>query len=142
MDDHWRQIARELPKFQARAEAGMTDSLHLERPTGKTIRVDGKTVPEMETVWPPPGDPTPRFGKVQSQQSYPSQPEVGGGTVTLAVFEVHIPVGADIIPRVDDVFVVDESQDQALKGSRFRVRVDPSKTWRTARRFNCEEYTA
>lgn len=110
----------------------MTDSLHLEHPTGETIRVDGKTVPVMETVWS-------GLGKVQSQQSYPSQPEVGGGTVTLAVFEVHIPVGAEVAPLVDDVFVVDVSRDMALAGSRFRVRVDPSKTWRTARRFNVEE---
>lgn len=133
--DHWGQIERELPGMQARAERGMTDSLRLEHPTGNTIRVDGKTVPEMVTVWA-------GRGKVQSQQSYPSQPEVGGGTVTLAIFEVHIPVSADVTPLVDDVFVVESSRDQALTGTRFRVRVDPSKTWRTARRFNCEEWSA
>lgn len=120
---------------QRMAESLMTDSLRLEHPTGKTIRVDGKTVPVMETVWS-------GLGKVQSQQSYPSQPEVGGGTVTLAVFEVHIPVGAEVAPLVDDVFVVDVSRDMALAGSRFRVRVDPAKTWRTARRFNVEELIA
>lgn len=135
MDDHWRQIERELPGFQARAEAGMTDSLRLDRPTGETERVDGVTVPVVEPVWS-------GRGKVQSQQSYPSQPEVGGGTVTLAVFEVHIPVHAEVTPLVDDVFVIVESRDPALVGSRFRVRVDPSKTWRTARRFNVEEWTA
>lgn len=133
--DHWGQIERALPGMQALAEQGMADVLRLEHPTGNTIRVDGKTVPEMVTVWS-------GRGKVQSQQSYPSQPEVGGGTVTLAIFEVHIPVSADVTPLVDDVFVVESSRDQALTGTRFRVRVDPSKTWRTARRFNCEEWSA
>lgn len=133
--DHWGQIERALPGMQALAEQGMADVLRLEHPTGNTVRVDGKTVPEMVTVWS-------GRGKVQSQQSYPSQPEVGGGTVTLAIFEVHIPVSADVTPLVDDVFVVESSRDQALTGTRFRVRVDPSKTWRTARRFNCEEWSA
>ena len=134
--DHWGEIARALPFMQSLAEQGMTDSLSLVRPTGEFVRdEDGNTVPEMVAVWSGPG-------KVQSQQSYPSQPEVGGGTITLAVFEVHIPVGADVSPRVDDVFVVEASRDQALTGSRFRVRVDPSKTWRTARRYNVEEVVA
>lgn len=128
-------IERELPKMQAHAESFMTDQLRLEHPTGETVRVDGVTVPEMVEVWS-------GLGKVQSQQSYPSQPEVGGGTVTLATFEVHIPVDAEVTPRVDDVFVVESSRDPALVGSRFRVRVDPSKTWRTARRYNVEELTA
>lgn len=129
------KIAEAVERGRVNAEQLMTDSLHLEHPTGNTIRVDGKTVPEMVTVWS-------GRGKVQSQQPYPSQPEVGGGTLTLAVFEVHIPVSADVAPLVDDVFVVDESRDRALQGSRFRVRVDPSKTWRTARRYNVEELTA
>lgn len=129
------RMDRTIKLGQRWAEQMMTDSLRLEHPTGETIRVDGKTVPVMETVWSGPG-------KVQSQQSYPSQPEVGGGTLTLAVFEVHIPVGAEVVPLVDDVFVVDASRDQALTGSRFRVRVDPSKTWRTARRYNVEELVA
>src|SRR5690606_30232489 len=99
------------------------------------LPIYGNTVPEMVTVWTGPG-------KVQSQQSYPSQPEVGGGTITLAIFEVHIPVGASARPLVDDVFHVVDSRDMALVGSRFRVRVDPSKTWRTSRRYNVEEVTA
>ena len=128
-------ISEAVSRGRVHAESLMVDSLRLDRPTGETKRVDGVTVPVMEAVWA-------GKGKVQSQQSYPSQPEVGGGTVTLAVFEVHIPVHADVTPRVDDVFVVVSSRDPALVGSRFRVRVDPSKTWRTARRFNVEEWTA
>lgn len=135
MSDFAAKIAEAITLSRIHAEALMTDSLRLEHPTGNTVRVDGKTVPEMVTVWS-------GRGKVQSQQSYPSQPEVGGGTATLAIFEVHIPVGADVAPLVDDVFVVESSRDQALTGTRFRVRVDPSKTWRTARRFNCEEWSA
>lgn len=126
------RMDRTIKMGQRWAEQLMTDSLRLERPTGETERVDGVTVPVMAPVWS-------GKGKVQSQQSYPSQPEVGGGTMTLAVFEVHIPVDADVAPLVDDVFVVDVSRDQALTDSRFRVRVDPSKTWRTARRYNVEE---
>ena len=129
------QIEAVLERGRRAAEVLMTDSLRLDRPTGRTIRVDGVTVPEMETVWS-------GAGKVQSQQSYPSQPEVGGGTATLAVFEVHIPVMAEVAPLVDDVFVIIESRDPALAGTRFRVRVDPNKTWRTARRINCEEVVA
>lgn len=128
-------IQEAVTRGRQHAESLMVDTLHLERPTGRTVRVDGVTVPEMETVWSGPG-------KAQSHQAYPSQPEVGGGTVTLAVFEVHIPVHADVVPLVDDVFVVDASQDPVLVGSRFRVRVDPSKTWRTARRYNVEELVA
>lgn len=129
------RMDRTIRMGQRWAEQMMVDQLRLDRPTGETERVDGKTVPVMEPVWS-------GKGKVQSQQSYPSQPEVGGGTATLAVFEVHIPVHADVTPRVDDVFVVEASRDPALIGSRFRVRVDPSKTWRTARRFNVEEVVA
>ena len=136
MSDFAAKIAEAVERGRVNAEALMTDSLSLVRPTGEFVRdEDGNTVPETVVVWSGPG-------KVQSQQSYPSQPEVGGGTITLAVFEVHIPVGADVSPRVDDVFVVDESRDQALTGSRFRVRVDPSKTWRTSRRYNVEEYVS
>lgn len=131
-----------LARGQDAAEAGMTDVMHLERPTGRTVQVDGRTVPEMETVWPPPEDPGRGRGKTQSQQSYPSQPEAGGGTTTLAVFEVHISARDPFVVLVDDEFVVDTSQDLALVGTRFRVRVDPSKTWRTARRFNVEEVVA
>lgn len=129
------KIQEAVERGRVNAEQLMTDILRLEHPTGNTVRVDGKTVPEMVTVWS-------GRGKVQSQQSYPSQPEVGGGTVTLAIFEVHIPVSAAVTPLVDDAFVVEASRDQALVGTRFRVRVDPSKTWRTARRFNCEEWSA
>ena len=136
MNDFAAKIAEVVERGRINAEALMTDSLSLARPTGEFVRdEDGNTVPETVTVWS-------GSGKVQSQQSYPSQPEVGGGTITLAVFEVHIPVDAVVSPRVDDVFVVDASRDQALTGSRFRVRVNPSKTWRTARRYNVEEYVA
>lgn len=136
MSEFAAKIAEAITLGRVNAEALMTDSLSLVRPTGEFVRDgDGNTVPETVAVWSGPG-------KVQSQQSYPSQPEVGGGTVTLAVFEVHIPVDAVVSPRVDDVFVVDASRDQALTGSRFRVRVDPSKTWRTARRYNVEEVVA
>lgn len=130
------RIAEAAERGRVLAESLMTDSLTLVRPTGEVVRdAEGNTVPETVLVWSGPG-------KVQSQQSYPSQPEVGGGTFTLAVFEVHIPIHAEVTPRVDDLFVVGESRDPALVGSRFRVRVDPSKTWRTARRFNCEEVVA
>lgn len=136
MNDFAARIAEVVERGRVNAEALMTDSLELQRPTGEYVRDEGgNTVPEMVTVWSGPG-------KVQSQQSYPSQPEVGGGTITLAIFEVHIPVGADVSPRVDDVFYVVDSRDMALVGSRFRVRVDPSKTWRTSRRYNVEEVTA
>lgn len=136
MNDFAAKIAEVVERGRINAEALMTDSLELQRPTGEYVRdSDGNTVPEMVTVWT-------GLGKVQSQQSYPSQPEVGGGTITLAIFEVHIPVGASARPLVDDVFHVVDSRDMALVGSRFRVRVDPSKTWRTSRRYNVEEVTA
>lgn len=136
MNDFAAKIAEVVERGRINAEALMTDALELQRPTGEYVRdSDGNTVPEMVTVWSGPG-------KVQSRQSYPSQPEVGGGTITLAIFEVHIPVGADVSPRVDDVFYVVDSRDMALVGSRFRARVDPSKTWRTSRRYNVEEVTA
>ena len=129
------QIDALTARGQAAAAALMVDALHLERPTGRTIRVDGTTVPERETVWT-------GHGKVQSQQSYPSQPGAGGGTTTLATFEVHIPATDPVEVLVDDVFVVDTSRDATLAGQRLRVRVDPVKTWRTARRFNCEVIVA
>lgn len=129
------QIEALLERGRDAAERLMVDTLHLERPTGGTVRVDGRTVPEMVTVWT-------GAGKVQSQQSYPSQPETGGGTSTLAVFEVHISARDQVAVLVDDEFVVDASHDPVLAGTRLRVRVDPAKTWRTARRFNCEEVVA
>lgn len=129
------KIAEAIERGRINAESLMTDTLRLDRPTGRTVRVDGETVPEVETVWS-------GLGKVQSHQAYPSQPEVGGGTVTLATFEVHIPASVRLPVLVDDVFVVESSRDENLAGTRLRVRVDPAKTWRTARRFNCEEAVA
>lgn len=131
------RIQEALASAQGLARELMTDTLRCERPTGRTVRVDGKTVPEMATVWPLPGQQG--RGKVQSQQAYPSQPEAGGGTVTLLVTEVHIPTDDGFPFRVDDVFVVESSRDPSLPGRRFRYRTDPAKTHRTARRFNCEE---
>lgn len=126
------RIAEATARGRIHAEALMRDSLTLLHPTGRTVRDEtGDTVSEVLPVWQGPG-------KVQTNQAYPSQPEVGGGTATLAVFEVHIPVSSDVSPLVDDVFRVDSSDDAALVGALFRVRVDPVKSWRTARRFNVE----
>lgn len=134
------KIGEAVQRGRDNAEALMTDTLRCERPTGRTERVDGLTVPVMETVWPAPG--RDGWGKVQNRQAYPSQPEVGGGTATLMVTEVHLPVGETFCFLVDDEFVVEQSQDPGLVGRRFRYRTDPAKTWRTARRFNCEEVVA
>jgi len=128
-------IAEATARGRALAESLMQDTLRVEHPTGNTVRVGGVTVPEMVSVWT-------GLGKVQSHQAYPSQPEVGGGTATVATFEVHIPVDTPVTVATDDVFVVVASRDPELVGMRFRARVDPAKTWRTARRYNCEAVAA
>ena len=64
------------------------------------------------------------------------------GTATVATFEVHLPIDAPVTVATDDVFVVVASRDPELVGMRLRARVDPAKTWRTARRYNCEAVVA
>lgn len=135
MSDFALRVSEAVTVARRNAEALMTDRLLCLRPTGRTSRVDGKTVPELVEVWA-------GRGKVQSHQSYPSQPEIGGTTAAIAVFEIHIPAGETFDFMLDDVFVVEDSMDSNLTGRRFRYRVDPGKTWRTARRFNCEEVSS
>lgn len=132
VSDFALRVTEAIAVARRNAEALMNDSLVCMRPTGRTTRIDGKTVPELSEVWS-------GRGKVQSRQSYPSQPEFGGTTAAIAIFEVHVSARESFDFMLDDVFVVTESLDANLVGRRFRYRVDPGKTWRTARRFNCEE---
>ena len=129
------KILEAMRRGREHAESLMVDTVTLWRPTGDFVRVDGKTVPEMVEVWSGPA-------KVQSRNAYPVTPEAGGRTASLVVLEVHIPASVDVGVMVDDVFIVDSSQDVALSGSRLRVRTDPTRTWRTARRFQVEEVAA
>lgn len=135
MDDHWRQIAREMPGFQARAEAGMTD----------TVRVT-RADPDGEPSWDADGnvlEPAPLViyegrAKFQHSDPYPSTPDAGEARWTAGVRQVHFPIGTTAV-QTGDVTECVASRNERLVGLKVRVRIDGDKTWTTAVRFNVLE---
>lgn len=90
----------------------MIDAVSIARPTGAVNPITG--VPVTESVY------TGR-AKVQTYEAFEKQPELGGGTVTVQRYTIHVPVGG-YVPRVNDVVTVTAAVlDANLVGRRYVV---------------------
>lgn len=100
----------------------MTEPCTVRRVTG-THEVAGRDVPLLTDVWS-------GLCKVQSNTLVNQAPEVGGATVTVIRYELHLPVTAGPF-EVGDVAEV--------PGRTFRVAGLHDKTWQTAQRLPVDE---
>ena len=77
--------------------------------------------------------------KVQTYEPYERNPEVGGATVTVQRYAVHVPVGS-FEPEVGHVVTITAAAlDSHLAGRSFRVVALLHKTASTAYRLGIEE---
>lgn len=91
----------------------MVDSVSVVRPSGAVDPITGKPVAP-PVVYSGPA-------KVQTYEAFEKQPELGGGTVTVQRYTIHVPVGA-YVPRVNDVVTVTAAVlDANLVGRRYVV---------------------
>ena len=78
-------------------------------------------------------------GRVQTNEAIEREVEVGGGTVVVQRYAVHIPVG-DFTPAINDVVTVTASAlDANLVGRQFTVRSLLHKSAATAYRLGVED---
>ena len=99
------------------------------------------------TTNPTTGADVPTYGaelytgkcKVQTYEAQERNPEVGGATLTVQRYSVHVPVGA-FVPAVGQVVTItDAALDPNLTGRMFRVVALLHKTSATAYRLGVEE---
>jgi len=94
------------------AESLMVDSVSVSRPSGAVDPITGKPVTTEVYAG---------RAKVQTYEAFEKQPELGGGTVTVQRYTVHVPVGA-YVPLVNDVVTVTAATlDPGLVGRRYVV---------------------
>lgn len=104
--------ASALRKGRRMAESLMVDSVSVVRPSGAVDPITG--APVTSAVYSGPA-------KVQTYEAFEKQPELGGGTVTVQRYTIHVPVGA-YVPRVNDVVTVTAAVlDANLVGRRYVV---------------------
>lgn len=94
------------------AESLMVDAVAVVRPTGAVDPLTGE--PITSAVYSGPA-------KVQTYEAFERQAEVGGGTVTVQRYTIHLPVGS-YEPRVNDLVTVTAATlDANLVGRRYVV---------------------
>ncbi|MDF2915988.1 MAG: hypothetical protein K0S70_205 [Microbacterium sp.] len=109
-----------------RAEALMIDAVSVSRPTGAVNPITGQ--PTTSVVYT-------GKAKVQTYEAFEKQPEVGGGTVTVQRYTVHLPI-ATYVPRVGDVVTVTAAVlDSNLVGRRYVVQGLLHKSFATSYRL-------
>jgi len=115
------------------AESLMLDTCTVKRVTGVTTDLlTGADVPTYSTIY------TGKC-KVATFQPQERNPEVGGATLTVQRYSVHVPVGA-FVPAVGQVVTItDAALDPNLTGRMFRVVALLHKTAATAYRLSVEE---
>lgn len=80
--------------------------------------------------------------KVQSYEAFERAAEVGGSTIVVQRYQIHIPVGS-FDPEPSDVFTITSSRlDPLLVGRRFRVAAPFHKTGATAYRIPVDDLNA
>ena len=111
----------------------MLDTCTVKRVTGVTTDLlTGADVPTYSTIYDGPC-------KVQTFEPQERNPEVGGATLTVQRYSVHVPVGA-FVPAVGQVVTItDAALDPNLTGRMFRVVALLHKTAATAYRLGVEE---
>lgn len=133
-------VARELPRMRAEAEALMVDACSIGANRSVTFDVD------TETYVSTPG--TAIYSgpcQVQMVDSIGTEGEtVGEQLVVTSKVVVKIPVSAPAIPVNFIVTITDtgEGSDPSLVGKDYKVSGVHAKTYATARRLPCELVTA
>ncbi len=108
--------------------------------TGTTVTLGRNTgALDPETFEPIPTIVYSGPGRVQTNENVVETVEVGGGSVTVQRYAVHIPVG-DFTPQIDDVVTVTAcALDANLVGRVFLVRGLLHKSAATAYRLLVEQ---
>lgn len=108
------------------AEALMVDSVSVSRPTGAVDPITGKPVTTVVYAG---------RAKVQTYEAFEKQPDLGGGTVTIQRYTIHVPIGG-YVPRVHDVVTVTAATlDAQLVGRRYVVSGLLHKSYATSYRL-------
>lgn len=124
-----------IARGQRAAEALMTDTCTLRRPTGETELDEetGQVVPTYDTIYE---------GRCKVQMSgstfSSSAQEIGGTVVTVTSRYVHLPLSAPEA-KVNDEVLMNTSLGPQLPGKVFRVVSPFAKTYPTARRLEVQE---
>lgn len=125
----WDAIRAELPALQVEAEAGMVETVRIDRVLGNMVDSDGNVSPEL--LVPPVYEGR---AKITSYQPYETERDVSGSQVVQQRYIVQIPVSV-VGVRVGDVVTV------LADGRVFRVGGTHRKSWQTSQRLLCDETT-
>lgn len=133
-------FAATLPFLQAQAESTMVTPCRVRRPAAVTpdsVTSDPETGADVDTY-----ELVPSGGrcKVQTREGQTRLVESGQGSVTVQVYEVHLPVASGPY-RIGDVIDILDRPDspEAVVVRRFHVDGRHDKTWQTAQRLPVTE---
>ena len=136
------EILTALPHMQQLAEQLMTDTVRVERLTGR-MSVDpetGLSEPESTLVYEGPAK-LQTYGGIAQQSSASATGDTSnlGGVVPVWSLRLDMPISV-VDARSGDIAMVVASRDAALTGNRMRlINLQSEKTYATARRWNVQE---
>lgn len=136
------EILTALPQMQQLAEQLMTDTVRVERLTGR-MSVDpetGLSEPESTLVYEGPAK-VQTYGGIAQQSSASATGATSnlGGVVPVWSLRLDLPISV-VAARSGDIAMVVASRDAALIGARLRlINLQSEKTHATARRWNAQE---
>lgn len=136
------EILTALPQMQQFAEQLMTDTVRVERLTGR-MSVDpetGLSEPESTLVYEGPAK-VQTYGGIAQQSSASATGDTSnlGGVVPVWSLRLDLPISV-VGARSGDIAMVVASRDAALTGARLRlINLQSEKTHATARRWNVQE---
>lgn len=136
------EILTSLPQMQQLAEQLMTDTVRVERLTGR-MSVDpetGLSDPESTLVYEGPAK-VQTYGGIAQQSSASATGDTSnlGGVVPVWSLRLDLPISV-VGVRSGDIAIVVASRDAALAGARLRlINLQSEKTYATARRWNVQE---
>lgn len=81
-------------------------------------------------------------GKIQTYEPYEQTSTVGGATLVIQRYSVHVPWDAGVFEPGDVVQVVEAAWDIASVGRKYRVAGMHEKTLQTAQRLLVDEFVA
>ena len=136
------EILTALPQMQQLAEQLMTDTVRIERLTGR-MSVDpetGLSAPESVLVYEGPAK-LQTYGGIAQQSAASATGDTSnlGGVVPVWSLRLDLPISV-VDARSGDIAIVVASRDAALIGARLRlINLQSEKTYATARRWNVQE---
>lgn len=126
-------VTQTLPFLRAQAESMMVSTCEVHR-LGTPV-----TDPDTGQVTTPSAVVYAGRCRVQTYEAQESNPEVGGATLTVQRYAVHVPVGS-FEPAIGDVVeAITGVMDPNLTGRRYRVVALLHKSLATAYRLGVEE---